>query len=313
VLFSPQGQWIAGLEPDGGIYLYRLTDGPPEQPRSLLTGVLDGISESLFVFSRDEQWAAASTSQGVYAWSMRMQPPHKLQPMLVCENVSPSVMAFSTDNHWLVFRASFDNFYAWKVTDPPSGQASAFMDLSKSSSDVSIPISFSKDGKWGGGIAQDKGVYVWSSTMFPNQPPANFIPAEGGSSHRMPAVRFSPKGDFVAGRGTGGSVYVWKVESHPDLTKPAAHYDASEIVFVFTADGQHLFSAGGNSLDWGELGQPLQPILRSNYEIHGIAMKPQGEALIVFGTRHLIIVQRKAYFWGIPLWTRPWPLLEEEE
>jgi hypothetical protein len=42
-------------------------------------------------------------------------------------------------------------------------------------------------------------------------------------------------------------------------------------------------------------------------------MTPQGKELIVFGTRHLITVRWKFSFWDIPLWTHPWPRLEERE
>jgi WD40 repeat protein len=311
--FSPPGsQWLAAVDADSGLYLYQPADGPPEQPRPVLSG---GYDNRDFTFSSDGQWLAMATHKGVYAWPTRMRALDALPPVKSAEGRESFKLSFSPDGKWLFIKATFENFYAWKVTDPPNGPVKALTDLPRGGTNRGFaPIRFSRDGKWAGGVAYDGGVYVWSLDTVPDRPSSAIIPAEekGG---QWANVRFSPKGDFVVGRGSGGAVYAWKLGEPPDLSKPIAHYDATcpVVDFSFTADGRLLFAWGGNTLDWGELGQPLQPILRTTYDLEAIAMTPQGEELIVFGTRHLITVRWKFSFWGIPLLTRPWPRLEERE
>jgi WD40 repeat protein len=288
------------------------------------------------IFSRDGQWLAVAILRTgrdfsrpiidytVYAGLIQTHALNQLHPVRRKQGpdflpypTTTIVMGFSPDGKRLVFRLLQETFYTWEVTDPPRGEALAVTNV-PSRAFASDPmmfgwsgsraVRFSRDGKWAGGVDRDGGVYVWS---LDRPPTASILPAEG---RRLPPdVRFSPEGNFVVGRGDNGSVYSWTLGGQPDLKKSVAHYEAAKIDFVFTMDGRHLFAMGENILDWGELGQTLQPVLQAPHRLQDIALTPQGDALLVFGTRHITTIRRKTSFWGIPLWTRPWSLLAERE
>jgi hypothetical protein len=188
------------------------------------------------------------------------------------------------------------------------------MYLTRSGIDDGLPVRFSPNGQWAAGVAQDQAVYVWSLAALPNQVLVASLPGpEREQRQYTPMVNFSPQGNYLVDRATEGSFYAWKVESQPDLSKPITHPTAQSLTAVCTADGRSLFLLGGNSLEWGDLGEPLWEVMRADHEIQDIAITPRGDKLIVLGSRHLTVVRRRFYCWGLPVWDRTWPAVQDRE
>ncbi|MHB8067733.1 MAG: WD40 repeat domain-containing protein, partial [Desulfobaccales bacterium] len=313
VSFSPDGLWLAAIT-SKNLYLCPLIDGPPEQPIPLLSDI--NLSCGI-IFSRDGRWAAAATSTKLYAWSMKIQHQQQLNPILIHgedEKGGFGRIAFSPDGKWLIFRPVRQNFYAVQVADIPGGQARAI-----ASDPYNIRwgmtlrglISFSKDGKWAGGIDSSGHTYFWSLVELPIHPISPIIANTAGLTYGIDYyIKFSPKGDYAVAKGPNADVYLWEANGQLDLLQPKEYSKNSNI--RFSADNRYLFCFADGRLSWAELGKELQTILKAKDYIDHIAMRPQGEELIVLGKSYMTTVRRKLFFWGIPLWTRPWPLLEEE-
>jgi WD40 repeat protein len=169
-------------------------------------------------------------------------------------------------------------------------------------------LSFSPDAQWAAGVAQDKAIYVWS---LANPNPTLLIPYRKGPSVD-PLVKFSPMRDYLIVRGTDGGVHAWKVGSQPDLSKPITHSAAGKTTVIFSKDGASVFLFEPCSLNWGDLGERLREVFRADSAIQDIAITPQRDKLIVLASWHLTFVRRRFYCWGLPLWDRPWPTIQEK-
>jgi WD40 repeat protein len=326
VLFSPDAQWIAASDApprDARLYLLRTKDKPAEK----LQPLLESGGGWKTVFSLDSQWVAASSNSGVYVWPLLSDQPQQPErvPDNVTEGMSVTDLRFSPNGNWLVLRTSGRILYAWKVTKPPVGQGKGLQILTFKDDTRTgfVRVSFSPNDEWAAGITTEQAVYVWSLADFPGQVPSPSFPGRerdpvdprftGITKDYNLFIKFSPQGNYLLGRSVQGNVFAWKVESQPDLSNPIAYSTARTVTPIFTTDGRSVFLLGGNSLEWGDLGEPLREVLRADYEIQDIAITSGGDKLLVLGVRHLTVVRRRFYFWGLPLWDRSWPAVGDRQ
>jgi WD40 repeat protein len=218
-------------------------------------------------------------------------------------------IAFSPRDEWVVARAGFRPFYTWRLRESGVVQPQPLFDTESNRGMSAIGVDFSPDGKWAAGLAQNGAVYVW----LLDKPPSGIVEPALPKGKGSPWLSFSPRGELLAGCTIDGGVYIWKPGETPNVLDPAARHDADYVTLVWGVEGRHLFTYGGSDVYWGEVTDKLQHVVREKSPVVGIAVPGDRRQLVVLGENHVSIMERRFYFWGVPVYTQPWPALAPRE
>ena len=160
------------------------------------------------------------------------------------------------------------------------------------------------------GVARDLNLYVWSISDNAVGAEARRVNMTLEIGESDPVVRFSDDGRFFAYCAFDGSLYVWNLEAPTrDLALPRAmvRHGSGKIRLAFSKDAASMLSADRVGVYFGPTQGEMTRVLGSQSQPEQLLLGPDRHELIVLAARHVEIVRRKLFFWGLPLYDLRWP------
>ncbi|MFI5460389.1 MAG: WD40 repeat domain-containing serine/threonine protein kinase, partial [Isosphaerales bacterium] len=273
VVFSPDGQTLAGLEGKGRIQLwdrhtgeFRLTTGgvtTQGRRASLGSGV------SALAFSPDGRSLAGPGPDA----SLMLYAADSGLPTLSLEGSPGAVqgLAWSPDGRTLIAALSAHSMRVWDARD-----GHLIHRVFGGHSGPVAAVAFSPDGRTIASASYDHTVKLWS-LEDPRQPRAVLK----GHTDEVRAVAFSPDGGRVASAGRDRSLRIWDVKSGAELAVIWGH-PSSVLSLAYGLDNSRVVTGSADETVrvWDTAsGQELRTFKGHTDEVRAVAVSPDGRDL----------------------------------
>ncbi len=283
VAFSPDSKTMAGVDADGGVYLWDI-------PARHRVATLPDPGKQAVVsvaFSPDGKTLAVVDADGsIYLWGL---PARNLVVTLSAStDQAVKSAAFSPDGKTLATADADGVTYLWDI--PARSQVATLPDPGKQ---AVVSVAFSPDGKTLA-TADAAGVtYLWD---VPARSLVATVPDPGKQA--VASVAFSPDGKTLATADAAGVTYLWDIPARsqvaalPDPGKQAVRSAA------FSPDGRTLATAdaAGVTYLWDVSARSLVATLPDpgKQAVVSVAFSPDGKTLATADAAG------GTYLWGIP-------------
>jgi len=238
---------------------------------------------------------------------------------------------FSPDNKWVVARAHNERFYTWRLSEfARASAAPAFQNESFSGYQISgyqdwtkvdmdADVVFTPDSKWIVGTEENGLVFTWplDKSSAADAQLVGYRQNARGLKRLISDLTISPDGTSIAATFLDGTVYAWQLGTTPSMDDPSTVHGGSipnteEVSVKWFLDSKRLLSYGGADVYWGNVGEKFELLSREPSRVIDVANSPSKKALIVFADNGFSVIETKFYFWGVPIYSRPFPKLAHE-